>query len=285
MSAPESKSTSSTEDNEPPEWLLEHEWLLEPASSVSLDLIPQHSCRSSTSNFSAFRSPPATATSSRVTRTVAMVGIGFSMLFGIFCIASGIYIAVVRVDVHSHSITVPGVLGIMPHSSERYVPSEVIRLALTLVVTICTEAIGLVHAATLRSALAGESVEEGSQQQQKPDLSFNTNLRLLVASQSGGFFSPNGRFCNLLMALCLILSYASASRSLLAMHMDDSNDMICLHLCCSGAHSRHLYHHNDSYIAGALSTHVFVWSSSPLVTTAALILHGQCNQNPWPVHA
>ncbi|KAG2355562.1 hypothetical protein BDR07DRAFT_521655 [Suillus spraguei] len=54
------------------------------------------------------------------------------------------------------------------------VQGEILALALNLIVTLCTESIGFVHAISLRSALASES-----------QLRFSSNLRLLTQLMDG----------------------------------------------------------------------------------------------------
>ncbi|KAF7983507.1 hypothetical protein HWV62_21838 [Athelia sp. TMB] len=92
-------------------------------------------------------------------------------------------------------------------SSEKY------ALGLNIIVTLFTEAIGFVHSITLRSALSTES-----------RLKFNTNLRLFTASKSAAWSNPNGILANIAMSILLVISYSSATLTILpfALTLDGS---------------------------------------------------------------
>ncbi|KZP24910.1 hypothetical protein FIBSPDRAFT_856266 [Athelia psychrophila] len=78
----------------------------------------------------------------------------------------------------------------------------------TLAATIITEIIGSVHATALRSTLINERRLSPNA---KYRLGFNTNSRLFVASNEGGWTNPNGQLMNALMALLLVISYAASA--------------------------------------------------------------------------
>ncbi|KAH7924928.1 hypothetical protein BV22DRAFT_474511 [Leucogyrophana mollusca] len=80
---------------------------------------------------------------SRRARTLALIGLGVSVIFGGFCVVAGITIAVTH-----HSIT-----GVFVISIDNWWAAEILKLALNLAVTLCTESIGFVHSVALRSAL------------------------------------------------------------------------------------------------------------------------------------
>ncbi|KAG1727234.1 hypothetical protein EDB19DRAFT_1943346 [Suillus lakei] len=86
-------------------------------------------------------------------------------------------------------------LGLL--SFKCHVPYEVPSIALNLVVTVCTECAGMMHATSLRFALFREN-----------RITYNSNLRLLTGSDEK---SMNSTVINALMTLLLILSYASSS--------------------------------------------------------------------------
>jgi hypothetical protein len=162
-----------------------------------------------------------------------------------------------------------GVIAILPNSSS--FRTEVLSLALTLVVTICTESIGFVHSITLKSALIHES-----------RLRCNTNLRLLIVARDTHWTDPNGTLCNVIMAVLLIVSYISSSLVFVpfqSIYVDDSleewwNTCIFappLLTLCTGA----LLLQAIIATAGFHHTRVLTRSSSPLNTTAALLNDGQ----------
>ncbi|KAH8880486.1 hypothetical protein GQ53DRAFT_587337, partial [Thozetella sp. PMI_491] len=74
---------------------------------------------------------------------------------------------------------------------------EILAFFVNLVITQCSDALGFVHAISLRWALYREN-----------RLEYNTNFRLF---QSARMSLPNRWFMNLLSAACLVLCYASSS--------------------------------------------------------------------------
>ncbi|KAG1863728.1 hypothetical protein F4604DRAFT_1657322 [Suillus subluteus] len=138
---------------------------------------------------------------------------------------------------------------------------EILALVLNLIVTLCTESIGLVHSISLRSALASES-----------RLHFNTNLRLLTAAR--GWYNPNGTLFNGISAVLLIISYSSAS---LVVCLDSS--MTYADLAIAGTPLFVLGVALLLQVMIALSAmravKILTWSSSPFDLTAALVHHTQ----------
>ncbi|KAG0702231.1 hypothetical protein DFH29DRAFT_1047004 [Suillus ampliporus] len=124
----------------------------------------------------------------------AIAGVACSSIVSCCCIVTGTVI-----------ISTRGIAGkiqlIRPSSSNPNLQAEMLTLILTLIVTLCTESIGLMHGISLRSALASEA-----------RLIFSTNLRLFTAAH--GWRNPNGTLLNGLMAILLILSYSSVSIAL-----------------------------------------------------------------------
>ncbi|KAG1858951.1 hypothetical protein DFJ58DRAFT_726415 [Suillus subalutaceus] len=109
---------------------------------------------------------------SLTSRRYALVGVACSIIFSCSCIVASI------VTSANH-----GVFGVIVFTMEpiniMMQQREILALVLNLIVTLCTESIGLVHGISLRSALASES-----------RLRFNTNLRLLTVAR--GWYNPNG---------------------------------------------------------------------------------------------
>lgn len=155
---------------------------------------------------------PAETTSYRESHDISirlpLIGFTLAMLVGIAFLATGVGIAVAsRQSYHSlanqqDTFVLRGFFSIMTSTSTT-LPTEIIILCFSIVVTLCMEAIGFVHSMTLRSALAAES-----------RLEFNTNLRLFTATKHQRWTSPNGIPANILMLLLLILSYASGTLAL-----------------------------------------------------------------------
>ncbi|KAG1739821.1 uncharacterized protein EDB91DRAFT_1248578 [Suillus paluster] len=117
------------------------------------------------------------------------------------------------------------------------VNKEALGLTLNLLVTLCTESIGLVHSVSLRSALASEN-----------RLHFNTNLRLLTAAH--GWCSPNGVFFNGVMTVLLIMSYSSSSLVIYTPVDPDRNQTPMIKLVVIA-------------LSGMWAVEILTWSSSP----------------------
>ncbi|KAG1859016.1 hypothetical protein DFJ58DRAFT_292447 [Suillus subalutaceus] len=197
-------------------------------------------------------------------RRYALVGVACSTIFSYLCIVLGI------ATVYSS-----GVLGVIEtgisavNTSVNPLPlqGEILALALNLIVTLCTESIGLVHGITLRSALASES-----------RLHFNTNLRLLTAAR--GWCNPNGTLFNGILAVLLIISYSSASLILcLASTSNDLSIDNAVVIVMTGIPLLVLGVALLLQVMIALSAirvvKILTWSSSPFDLTAALVHHTQ----------
>ncbi|KAG1859010.1 hypothetical protein DFJ58DRAFT_726470 [Suillus subalutaceus] len=199
---------------------------------------------------------------SLTSRRNALVGVACSTIFSCSCIIAGI------VTLANNGVRgATDVLALNASDNLLALRGEILALALNLIITLCTESIGLVHGISLRSALASE-----------PQLHFNTNLRLLTAAR--GWCSPNGTLFNGISAVLLIISYSSAS---LILCFDFTSD------------DPSITNPNSIAIAGipllvlgvalllqamiALSAiravKILTWSSSPFDLTAALVHHTQ----------
>ncbi|KZP23086.1 hypothetical protein FIBSPDRAFT_1016078 [Athelia psychrophila] len=130
-------------------------------------------------------------------RKNTLAALGASMAFAVLCIIAG---AVLSTSTHSvgDSGTVHSIIPILSPSSST-IKISMISLVFSIIATIFTEIIGFAHSTSLRSIL----IDEGR-------LHFNTNARLFTASKKGGWANPNGRLMNALMALLLVMSYASS---------------------------------------------------------------------------
>ncbi|KIJ70408.1 hypothetical protein HYDPIDRAFT_23519 [Hydnomerulius pinastri MD-312] len=201
---------------------------------------------------------------SNLSRKVGLVGVGFAVLFSLFCIFEGIMIFLSKNAISSGVVVVS--LG---HGWQK----ELLCLGLNLMVTACTEATGFVHGISLRSALAAER-----------RLRFNTNLRLLSAAS--GFFNPNGTFFNIVMAILLIVSYSSSLLVALSVDMDSSSGIseegvaICVSDVPLIVLGISLLLQAIIALTGMRAADILTWSSSPFDITAALVHHAQIIPEP-----
>ncbi|KAG2151790.1 hypothetical protein BD769DRAFT_1686615 [Suillus cothurnatus] len=198
---------------------------------------------------------------SLTSRRNALVGVAFSSIFSCSCIVAGI------VALANHGVS--GVTNVtntpVVNKSANPLPwqGEILVLALTFIITLCTESIGLVHSIALHSALASES-----------RLHFNTNLRLLTAAC--GWYNPNGTLFNAISAVLLIISYSSASLIVCPDNGDgDSAEKLSitgLPLLVLGIA---LFLQVMIVLSGMQAVKILTWSSSPFDLTAALVHHTQ----------
>ncbi|KAG1863733.1 hypothetical protein F4604DRAFT_1586964 [Suillus subluteus] len=203
---------------------------------------------------------------SLTSRRYALVGVACSSIFSCLCIVAGI------VTLANHGVM--GVAAVNLHiiDNTQFSIQEIPTLTLNLIVTLCTESIGLIHGISLRSALASES-----------RLHFNTNLRLLTTAR--GWYNPNGVLLNGISAILLIISYSSASL------------VVCSATFQTGPEVNGIVTYADSGIAfvgmpllflgvalllqvmialsGMRAVKILTWSSSPFDLTAALVHHTQ----------
>lgn len=134
-------------------------------------------------------------------RTACLVVLGFSYLAALAAIAMSMYMI--------GSGTTPydlwfKVIWISP------VSRRIADLALSVVVTLCTEAMGYIHSISLRWALYREH-----------RLHYSSNLRLLKRAHRSW---PNSLWANFLCAIGLVLSYVGASQTFIPFYRDDSSD-------------------------------------------------------------
>ncbi|OAX43106.1 hypothetical protein K503DRAFT_766201 [Rhizopogon vinicolor AM-OR11-026] len=192
---------------------------------------------------------------SLTSRRYALAGVVCSGIFSISCIIAGTVIIATR-----------GTNGAISCSFNSNLQHEILALVLNLIVTLCTESTGLVHGISLRSALASES-----------RLRFNTNLRLLTAAR--GWRNPNGSLLNGIMAVLLILSYTSASLSMLSSISFPTQVYITgLPLFLLGVA---LLLQVVIALSGMRAVKILTWSSSSVDVTAALVHHMQLTPVPF----
>jgi hypothetical protein len=198
---------------------------------------------------------------SLTSRRNALVRVAFSSIFSCSCIVAGI------VALANHGVS--GVTNVTntPVVNESVNPlpwqGEILVLALTFIVMLCTESIGIVHGIALHSALASES-----------RLHFNTNLRLLTAAR--GWYNPNGTLFNAISAVLLIISYSLASLVVCPDNGDgDSAEKLGiagLPLLVLGIA---LLLQVMIALSGMRAVKILTWSSSPFDLTVALVHHTQ----------
>ena len=135
----------------------------------------------------------------RVSKWLCISGLAFCWLIGILSLVIGVYlfrtggILVSNGNVSEQPFTIPG--GIAT-SFNKYA-QELFPLGLNILVTICTDITGYIHTVSLRWALQKES-----------RLTFNSNLRLFTSARLS---KANAWYTNLIMAVFMIMSYASTS--------------------------------------------------------------------------
>ncbi|KIJ19856.1 hypothetical protein PAXINDRAFT_96176 [Paxillus involutus ATCC 200175] len=201
---------------------------------------------------------------SNLSRKIGLFGLGFAVLFSWFCIFEGVMIFLSKNSISS---------GVVVVSLKNSWEKELLSLGLNLMVTACTEAIGFVHAISLRSALASDH-----------RLRFNTNLRLLSASS--GWFNPNGTLLNIVMAILLIVSYSSSLLVALSIDLKSSSGITNtgIAICVSDVPlivlGVTLMIQAFIALAGMRSADILTWSSSPFDITAALVHHAQIVEEP-----
>ncbi|PVF91712.1 hypothetical protein CPB86DRAFT_791859 [Serendipita vermifera] len=138
-------------------------------------------------------------------RLLGLVGLGFTVFMGSLIILLGILGLTIDNELQEcQSHRDAQIWGLSQDNSLRGYGcfktsnSSVILFFLNVLITICTDAVGYVHGATLRWTLAREN-----------RLEFSTNLRLYSASRK--IISPNGYIANIIMLVTLGMSYSSAA--------------------------------------------------------------------------
>ncbi|KAJ3801135.1 hypothetical protein GGU11DRAFT_275949 [Lentinula aff. detonsa] len=278
------------------------ERILDSSSSDSISLHRLSSRRSSYSFNSTSNSNKPPADSSETTRIVSLTCLAVSVLIGVLCIASGIYISTANRDIYNVVLppnwpggpptynVVPGMVAIFPDASHHLVPPELVRLAFTIVYTFCDESIGLVHSVTQRSTLATHFTQSsrGFTLQRRRALQFNTNLRFFTAPRNEdiGIFHPNGTLCNIIMACLHILAYSSLSLSKLTFtakicsdfgpHQcpNEGWDSFCISAIPILILGTAIIVQACIALAGIRYTRIITWSSSPIDSLAAIIREG-----------
>ncbi|KAG1756113.1 hypothetical protein EDB19DRAFT_1902286 [Suillus lakei] len=246
-----------------------------PSSLLAYDALPNHQ------DFGSVISDAKSTAESRTdfydrsltSRRYAFVGVACASIFSCSCIVAGIVIIANRgvsglaianmvtiddfnISDGSHKVT------------QLNLQVEIMGLILNLIVTLCTESIGFVHDISLRSALVSES-----------RLRFNTNLRLLTAAR--GLHNPNGVLLNGIMAVLLIISYASTSLVVCVnvqipttspWEPGEGLAITGLPLLILGIA---LLLQAMVALSGMRTVKIMTWSSSPFDLTAALVHHTQ----------
>ncbi|KAG0696728.1 hypothetical protein DFH29DRAFT_186074 [Suillus ampliporus] len=199
---------------------------------------------------------------SLTSRRYALVGVACSTIVSCSCIIAG------AVTLANHGVS--GVTIMVPRRNN--LEQEILTLILNLIITLCTESIGIVHGISLRSALASES-----------RLRFNTNLRLLTAVR--GWSNPNGVLLNGIMAILLIISYSSSSLSICfdvqilnGTRVEEYVGFAGLPVLLMGVA---LLLQVVIALSGLRAAEILTWSSSPFDLTAALVHHTQVTPVPF----
>ncbi|KAI0809097.1 hypothetical protein BC629DRAFT_1590181 [Irpex lacteus] len=219
--------------------------------------------------------------SDRRSRLLALVGLTYAFVFGLFCLVFGIVITTHK----SFDDEVIGIISVVSDSKHPEAVTELVRFAFTQLNTFAAEAIGFVHSVTQRSTLAATHSQESDSSQSVSERSFSirfhTNLRLLSSPGSPHISAlhPNGTASNILMAFLLILTYASVSLIILDVSLtrESSGELeivailgvpfIVLGVCTLLKSSIVLY--------GYHCTPILTWSPSPLNNTYAATTAGK----------
>lgn len=143
----------------------------------------------------------------RGNRLFPLIGLVLTLLLGITFIGCGVcvylYSASTKNEIngdyyYGHTAWTAKEEHVALFSSNATWHRPLLYLALSIVITACTEATGFVQGTTLKWALAREG-----------RLEYNANIRLFQTA--GSSWSVNGSIFNILSALSLILSYATTS--------------------------------------------------------------------------
>ena len=212
--------------------------------------------------------------SKRLSRRLCLGGLAFCWLVGLASLAIGLYlvrtggILVSDGNVQEYPFTIPG--GIAT-SFNKYA-QELAPLGLNILVTICTDITGYIHTVSLRWALQEES-----------RLTFNSNLRLFTSARQS---KANAWYTNLLMAIFMVMSYASTS----LLFIRETNVVLPLlpankdtFICGYAAITLAIAILGQAFIASiCLPSLVKVptWGSDPLEITAACMDLGSLHHRP-----
>jgi hypothetical protein len=210
----------------------------------------------------------------RLSRGLCIGGLLFCWLVGIASLAVGLYlvrtggILVSNEFVQEHPFTIPGGIAI---SFNKYA-QELTPLGINILVTICNDITGYIHTVSLRWALQKES-----------RLTFNSNLRLFTSARQS---KANAWYTNLMMAIFMVMSYASTS---LIFIRETNVDLQLLpsnkdtFICGYAAITLAIAILGQASIASACLPSLLkapTWSSDPLEVTAACIGLGSLHHRP-----
>ncbi|KAI5119843.1 hypothetical protein M0805_008409 [Coniferiporia weirii] len=204
------------------------------------------------------------------TRNLTFAGLAISSLFGASCVIGGTLI-------HHHLLPIS--FGTYDGANIRLnlTPSykrEVILLFLNVIlVKPSLWSIGSAHGTALRWKLAFEE----DKLTRKTRLEFNANIRFLQSSYNT--WSSNGLVANVVMALCLTVSYASSSMVLLNVKQGEYHNTIVSSVALITLGTVILL---QIVIAtwAVKTTSIPTWSQSPFDTTAILINKGLLRREP-----
>jgi hypothetical protein len=183
----------------------------------------------------------------------ALGGLAFSTVFAILCVGWG---TATMLKGYGFTHTTRPINAIL---------AELQSLCLNLLVTLCTESIGFVHAKSLQAALISEH-----------KIQFNTNLRLITGTPRRSWTHPNGTLCNVIMAILLVLSYVSSSLVFISLESGSTStryvEAVTIPSIILGSA---LLLQIAIACLGMRRARILTWSSSPFHTTAALLYHNQ----------
>ncbi|KAI5119844.1 hypothetical protein M0805_008410 [Coniferiporia weirii] len=194
-------------------------------------------------------------------RRLTFAGLTISSLFGAGCVIIG---AIMR----RHSLPISSGIYDEANLQLNLIPSYKRELYLLLLnvtfVKLCLWSTGSAHNAALKWKLASEDDKHTG----KTRLEFNASLRFFQSSNDP--LSPNGLAANVIMALCLTVSYASSSMVLLNVKQGGDHNTVVSSVALTTLGATILL---QAVIAiwTIRTTHIPTWSQSPFDTAAALV--------------
>ncbi|KAI5119839.1 hypothetical protein M0805_008405 [Coniferiporia weirii] len=208
-----------------------------------------------------------------LSRKLTIVGLAISSVFGATCIVIGVLL---------RSQSLPMKVGTYVQGnlhfnfSFPYVREIMLLLLNVTFVKLALWSTGSAHELALKWKLAYEDDKQSGTMR----LEFNANLRFVQSSYE--WWSANGIVSNVIMALCLTVSYASSSMVLLSLSEDVHYNAVVSFVALISLGTAILL--QVIIAAWAISTtHIPTWSQSPFDTAAALVaagrlkrIHGRC---------
>ncbi|EJD06636.1 uncharacterized protein FOMMEDRAFT_144598 [Fomitiporia mediterranea MF3/22] len=208
------------------------------------------------------------------TRKRIQIGLIISVLFGFTCLTLGTLMK-------SHALPLSGSrysggnLRLMLNPS--YIRELLLLLLNVTMVKISVWSSGTAHATALKWTLA-IGVKEHDRHTHKRRLEFNSNLRFFQSSYK--WWTANGLPANIIMALCLTISYAASSMVLLGMQDETVPYNAVLSFVALYVLGFAILVQSAIAFCAMRTTEIPTWSQSPFDVAAALIEKGELTRRP-----